>query len=102
MLHVPDGLENGIGQARLNQIIETRKRDLALAAQGLNTLSPLATLERGYAIVSTLEPDASILKDATSVSIGDKIKARLFAGEIVASVESIQPAFDDEDKDDED
>ncbi|MDK1022613.1 MAG: exodeoxyribonuclease VII large subunit [Gammaproteobacteria bacterium] len=76
-------------KSRLSQIIEARSRRLALTIQGLNTLSPLATLERGYAIISTTEPQPVILKSTASVAPGDKISARLHAGELIARVESV-------------
>ena len=76
-------------KSRLNQITEAKGRRLALTIQGLNTLSPLATLERGYAIISTTGPEAAILKDTVSVSPGDSISARLHEGELTARVESV-------------
>ncbi len=51
----------------------------------LNAVSPLATLERGYAIVS-LE-GGGIVRHAAQVKSGDVIRARLSKGEIRAKVE---------------
>jgi exodeoxyribonuclease VII large subunit len=76
-------------ESRFNQIIEAKSRRLALMAQGLNTLSPLATLERGYAIVSSTGPRPAIVKDSAAVSVGDRITARLHEGELTAQVESV-------------
>lgn len=88
-------------KSRLKQIIEARSRRLALAIQGLNTLNPLATLERGYAIISTAGPQPVILKSTASVSPGDKISARLHAGELIARVESVDAKTSNEIVDDE-
>jgi len=51
----------------------------------LNAVSPLATLERGYAIVSG--PNGSILRDAADAAPGTIIEARLAKGQIHARVE---------------
>jgi exodeoxyribonuclease VII large subunit len=51
----------------------------------LNAVSPLATLERGYAIVS-LEGGA-ILRDASAAAPGTLIEARVARGRIRARVE---------------
>jgi exodeoxyribonuclease VII large subunit len=77
-------------KSRLSQITEAKSRRLALTVQGLNTLSPLATLERGYAIISTVSPQPAILKDSASVVPGDRISARLHEGELTARVESVK------------
>ena len=50
----------------------------------LNSLSPLAILDRGYALV--FDSAGKLLKDARTVSPGDEIKARLAHGEIHAAV----------------
>ncbi|MDE2349305.1 MAG: exodeoxyribonuclease VII large subunit [Gammaproteobacteria bacterium] len=52
----------------------------------LNAVSPLATLERGYAIVSTA--DGGILRDAAAAPPGTRIEARLARGRIKATVTS--------------
>jgi exodeoxyribonuclease VII large subunit len=51
----------------------------------LNAVSPLATLDRGYAIVST--EDGAILRNAADVLPGMLIEARLATGKIRAKVE---------------
>ena len=50
----------------------------------LESLSPLAILDRGYALV--FDAEGKILKDARAVNPGDEIKARLANGEIKATV----------------
>jgi len=50
----------------------------------LESLSPLAILERGYALV--FDSEGKLLKDASRVHEGDQISARLAHGEIHASV----------------
>lgn len=51
----------------------------------LQAVSPLATLERGYAIVSL--DSGRIVTDASQVKSGDVIRARISKGEIRAKVE---------------
>jgi exodeoxyribonuclease VII large subunit len=53
-------------------------------------LSPLATLERGYAVVST---DAgAVLTDAGQAAAGDVIRARLAKGWLSATVDTSSSA----------
>jgi exodeoxyribonuclease VII large subunit len=69
------------------QMLEGRKR-LGLAAASLDALSPLAVLERGYAIAQN--EDGRLLRDAKFVSVGDSIKVRLAEGKLGARVESVE------------
>ena len=55
----------------------------ALATQ-LNTVSPLATLERGYAIVR--DSQGHVLTDATTLAAGTEIETILHKGRIICSV----------------
>jgi len=50
----------------------------------LASLSPLAILDRGYALV--FDAGGQLLKDARRVKTGDEISARLAHGEIRATV----------------
>jgi exodeoxyribonuclease VII large subunit len=50
----------------------------------LNSLSPLAILDRGYALI--FDGEGKLLKDADRVAIGDQISAQLAHGQIRASV----------------
>jgi exodeoxyribonuclease VII large subunit len=51
---------------------------------GLESLSPLAVLERGYALV--FDASGKLLKDASGTEVGQEISARLARGEIGARV----------------
>jgi exodeoxyribonuclease VII large subunit len=57
---------------------------LARAATRLHALSPLAVLDRGYALV--FDSDGKLLRDANAVQPGDSIRARLAHGSITAKV----------------
>ncbi len=57
------------------------------AVQGLNNLNPLATLERGYAILR--REDTTVLRSANQVKPGDRVHARLRDGGLDCRVERI-------------
>jgi exodeoxyribonuclease VII large subunit len=67
------------------QIISSRREKLLPLVRTLNAVSPLATLDRGYAIV-TVEGGA-ILRNAADAAPGTFIDARLAQGSIRAKVE---------------
>jgi len=60
---------------------------LELAMRGLHSVSPLATLDRGYAIVEDASTGKVLLK-ASDAAPGDAIRARLAEGELTATVTS--------------
>lgn len=61
---------------------------LSIAAGELHAISPLATLERGYAVVQHADSGA-VLRNAADVVEGDRIQARLARGILQARVEKI-------------
>jgi exodeoxyribonuclease VII large subunit len=61
-----------------------KEHRLKVALTKLNTASPLATLARGFAMVT--RPDGALVTDADSVNVGDEIKASLGRGAIKARV----------------
>jgi len=68
---------------------ELRRERLALAVQGLGARSPLATLARGYAMV-TRQADGRILRHAADVRVGDKVSAPLARGTLSCVVEEVR------------
>ncbi|HET7674529.1 MAG TPA: exodeoxyribonuclease VII large subunit [Gammaproteobacteria bacterium] len=66
------------------QPVHTARNRYALAARALDAVSPLATLGRGYAIVTG--DDGRAITDAARVRGGDNIRARLARGELQATV----------------
>jgi exodeoxyribonuclease VII large subunit len=71
----------------MQAILTARRQALAVNSRALNAISPLATLERGYAIVST--PDGTILRDARNVQPGARISARLGKGQLACTVDEV-------------
>ena len=67
------------------QTINSRREKLLPLIRTLNAVSPLATLERGYAIVSVA--GGEILRDAADIEPGTIIEARLARGKIRAKTE---------------
>jgi exodeoxyribonuclease VII large subunit len=65
------------------RVLQAAQR-LALAQRGLDTVSPLATLSRGFAIVT--RADGAVLSDAAGACPGDEIEARLAHGTLTARV----------------
>jgi exodeoxyribonuclease VII large subunit len=57
---------------------------VSLAVRTLNTVSPLATIARGFATVT--RSDGTLVTDANSVSVGDEIETRLARGRLKARV----------------
>jgi len=70
------------------QLLRARGEALAGAAARLHALSPLATLGRGYAIVSR-PPDLAVVQSAAQLAVGDRVRLRLGAGAADARVEAI-------------
>ncbi|RVU30381.1 exodeoxyribonuclease VII large subunit [Neptunomonas marina] len=67
---------------------EQHHYQLANLAARLNSISPLATLERGYAIVKNAQGE--VVTDAAQLHSGDQISATLNRGTVTARVESVE------------
>jgi len=78
-----DARVKAIAAAARNQLLEHRVR-LERMRTVLEALSPLAILDRGYALV--FDSSGKLLKDAKRVGAGDEISARLAKGTINAVV----------------
>src|ERR1700691_608959 len=74
-----DDLEQRLGRAAQNRLRRARERLLPLV-RTLHAVSPLATLDRGYAIVTTQE--GKVLRDAADAPVGTLVEARLAKGRI--------------------
>ena len=61
---------------------------LQLAMRSLHAVSPLATLERGYAVVLDAN-SGKALSDVSNVKAGSEIRARLHSGELLATVTEV-------------
>jgi exodeoxyribonuclease VII large subunit len=72
-----------MASAMRNQLLLNKVR-LERMGRALEALSPLAILERGYALV--FDSSGQLIKDAAQVGAGDEISARVARGEIRAVV----------------
>jgi exodeoxyribonuclease VII large subunit len=82
-----EGRSEAMAGAARNLLLQRRGRLERLGA-ALEALSPLAILERGYALV--FDAKGKLVKDAGQVRAGDKIEARLAQGRVRARVEGTE------------
>jgi exodeoxyribonuclease VII large subunit len=82
-------LHRRLGRAVLDNL-STQRRRAALAERALTALSPLATLARGFAIVSRSE-DGAVIRDSRELERGSRIDVRLARGRLAAEVERSEP-----------
>jgi exodeoxyribonuclease VII large subunit len=81
-----DFLRHRLSTATKTSLGKSRNRLTTLAAS-LNTISPLATLARGYSICTDLSGERIIL-DVTQVRVGEKLKLNLHKGTLGCLVEN--------------
>ena len=77
-----DEIQRRLHLAMQHQLIHWQQR-LSRIGVALDVVSPLATLERGYAVISK---DDKIVKKIADVAVGDKVRARLVDGELRCQV----------------
>lgn len=81
--------QQGLVRAQNLNITQKQQR-FAETVRMLNTLSPLKTLERGYALATFADTHIPIT-NSQQLKPGDKVKTQVAKGEFVAVVESITP-----------
>lgn len=74
--------------ALIDTRVEEARTRLGLAAASLDALSPLAVLQRGYAIAQ--DKDGRLLRDSKAVSLGDSVRVRLAKGSLDTKVENVE------------
>lgn len=87
-----DHLEWRLLQAPVLQLQRPQQK-LARLAATLNSLSPLNTLQRGYAIATS--DTGTVLTQTDHVQLGMVVDVQLFQGKLRSRVESIHPAIVD-------
>ncbi|MCW8886642.1 MAG: exodeoxyribonuclease VII large subunit [Motiliproteus sp.] len=76
-------------QRAMAQSLERKKLQLAGQTHGLQAVSPLATLDRGYAIVT--DSEGSVLTDSGQQQPGQQIQARLAKGRLQCEIIAVSP-----------
>jgi len=71
-------------KAAARSVTESKAQSLGFLAAKLDSLSPLSVLDRGFSIAQ--KEDGTILRDASEVTRGDKLKIRLARGKLEADV----------------
>lgn len=79
-----DSLCNSRNAAVLSKL-ESARQQFGVAAAALDAMSPLKVLERGYAIAQ--DAHGAIVREASAVAVGDKLRLRLWKGEVDCRVE---------------
>ncbi|WP_415355383.1 exodeoxyribonuclease VII large subunit [Halioglobus sp. Uisw_031] len=74
-------------ETAMRQRLQDCGNRLTHMAQMLDSLSPLGTLQRGYAIVT--DSNGLVVREAGSVSIGDEIEARVANGRLGLTVKRV-------------
>jgi exodeoxyribonuclease VII large subunit len=77
---------NQAGNTAIIARIENARAQFGVTAAALDAMSPLRVLERGYAIAQ--DGRGKIVREATSVSIGDELRVRLWKGVLDCRVDS--------------
>jgi exodeoxyribonuclease VII large subunit len=67
---------------------ESHRARLGALAARLDSLSPLAVLGRGYALVRS-EPGGAILRARADVAVGDRLAVRLAEARLIATVDEV-------------
>jgi exodeoxyribonuclease VII large subunit len=83
--------------AKQCSLIESQQHRLSMAAQTLNTASPLATLSRGYAILAKKDKKGNnkkVVSSSLKLKPGDQISATLQDGVVHCTVEQSVPKLE--------
>ena len=79
-------------QAQLEQsiklMLDKSNSDVSRLSHMLNTVSPISTLDRGYAIVTDTKTN-SIVTGAKGLNAGDQLRIRLSAAEIDSTIDEV-------------
>ncbi len=75
--------------AAMRALLDERRAELGRAGAQLAAMSPLAVLDRGYAMVR--REDGSIVRAADAVRAGDRLAVRLARGALAVTVDEVEP-----------
>lgn len=72
----------------MGHFLNIHKERLTSLLARLDSLSPLAVLSRGYSL-TTLFPDGTIIRDASQLKSGERVKTALSKGSFISKVEEV-------------
>ena len=75
-------------QHAIDANINRKRSHFALQLTKLNAISPLKTLERGYAIINA-ENQQTIISSVSQLKVGDKLNIKIKDGEVMSEVKTI-------------
>ena len=81
------------GNERIRELLRSKEQKLALQAAGLQAVSPLNVLARGYSV--TLNEQGELLKSVSAARWGEEICTRLNDGKIYSVIQQIERQDDD-------
>jgi exodeoxyribonuclease VII large subunit len=84
-------LDHGLVRLRqgLEGMVKNKRASLEAYSGRLNSLSPLAVLERGYSLTYRL-PGMQLVKEAREVAAGDRVQVRLRRGTLTCDVSTVK------------
>ncbi|MEQ8849790.1 exodeoxyribonuclease VII large subunit [Botrimarina sp.] len=83
-----DELDRAASRAALRLTERSRSR-LAQLGGKLDSLSPLGVLGRGYSL--TTDSQGRVVRSVEQVAVGEQLRTRLAKGEVVSTIESVEP-----------
>ena len=78
-------------QSAISRVLQRDRLQLQALARSLEACSPLATVARGYSIL-TREGDGTLVHSITQAAVGDRLQARLADGSLSLRVDAVDPA----------
>jgi exodeoxyribonuclease VII large subunit len=69
----------------MGQHLQGMQNRLAGLARSMDAMSPLATLRRGYTVL-TRERDSSLVREVRDIGLGERLRARLASGTLLCEV----------------
>jgi exodeoxyribonuclease VII large subunit len=69
--------------------LQSKKGRLDTALAGLNAMSPVAVLKRGFSVTRLL-PDYALIKDVQQVNVGQQVEVTVSKGAMVCRVQRKQ------------
>jgi len=80
----------GRADTAMRGLLDERRAELGRIGAQLAALSPLAVLDRGYAVARRAD-NAAIVRDASAVRAGDRLAVRLARGTLAVTVDEVEP-----------